>query len=198
MLIDEIGSTDDTALLCHTNKPPSPYGGTSGGDWFGPNGTRVLGKPDPNGVPGFVRNRGPYVARLKRSNSMIQPEGVYKCIIQDDTLINQTVYVRLYGMLYNNQNENCCVYIFNFAATPPSLPSSIDGDTVAPINSLSCGADIITRHSTFTRRTSFSSLAPTSVADYTHKGGISTPVSTYFTSNSYWITPTPTNPTFSS
>ena len=70
------------------------------GDRFGPNGTRVLGEPDPNGVPGFVRNRGPYVVRLKRSNSMIQPEGVYKCVIQDDT--DQTVHVKLYGMYIHN------------------------------------------------------------------------------------------------
>ena len=98
VLIDEIGSTDDTALLCHTNNPPSADSGTSGGDWFGPDGTRVLGEPDHNGVPGFVRNRGPYVVRLKRSNFMIQPEGTYKCVIQDDTLVNQTVYVRLHGM----------------------------------------------------------------------------------------------------
>ena len=98
MLIDEIGFTDDTALLCHTNNLPSPVTHTSGGDWFGPNGTRVLDEDDDNGVPGFVRNRGPYVVRLKRSNSMIQPEGVYKCVIQDDTLANRTINVRLYGM----------------------------------------------------------------------------------------------------
>ena len=113
MLIGEIGSTDDTALLCHTNNPPSLGNGTSGGDWFAPNGTRVLGKRDPNGVPVFVRNRGPNVVRLKRSNSMIQPEGVYKCVIQDDTLANRTIYVTLYGMYIHNDSEKCCVYIIN-------------------------------------------------------------------------------------
>ena len=100
MAIGDIGFTDDTALLCHTNNPPSPDSGNSVGDWFGPNGTRVLGEPDPNGVPGFVRNRGPYVVRLKRSTSMIQPEGVYKCVIQDDT--DQTLHVKLYGMYIHN------------------------------------------------------------------------------------------------
>ena len=198
MLIDEIGFTDDTALLCHTNYLPSPNSVTSGGDWFGPNGTRVLGEPDPNGVPGFVRSRDPNVVRLKKLNFMIQPEGVYKCVIQDDTLVNRTIYVTLYGMYIHNNNEKCCIYILNFAATPPPLPSSIDGDPVVPTNSLSCGADIITRHSTLTRRTSFNSLTPTLVADYTYNGGISKAVATYFTSNSFGITATPTNPTFSS
>ena len=97
MVIDNIGSTDDTALLCHTNYLPSPDSGTSGGDWFYPNGTRVLGE-DAHSVSGFVRIRGTNVVGLKRSTSMIQPEGIYKCVIQDDTLVHQTVYVRLYGM----------------------------------------------------------------------------------------------------
>ena len=98
MTIGEIGFTDDTALLCHTNNPPPAGSGTSGGDWFGPYATRVLGEHEHNGVPGFVRDRGPNVVRLKRSSSTIQPEGIYKCIIQDDILVNQTVYVTLYGM----------------------------------------------------------------------------------------------------
>ena len=104
MTIGKIGSTDDTALLCHTNNPPSPGNVTSGGDWFGPNGTRVLGEHE-HGVPGFVRNRDPYVVRLKRSKSMIQPEGVYKCVIQDDTLVNQTVYVTLNSMYKPNVQQ---------------------------------------------------------------------------------------------
>ena len=29
---------------------------------------------------------------------MIQHEGVYECVIQEDTLANQTGHVRLYGM----------------------------------------------------------------------------------------------------
>ena len=101
MTIGKIGFTDDTALLCHTNNPPCDDSGTSGGDWFGPNGSRVLGKHEHNGVPGFMRDRGPNVVRLKRSPSTIQHEGVYKCVIQDDTFVNQTVYVRLNGMCNN-------------------------------------------------------------------------------------------------
>ena len=219
MAIGEIGSTDDTALLCHTNKPPYPDSGTSGGDWFGPNGTRVLGEHEHNGVPGFVRDRGSNVVRLKRSSSTNQPEGIYKCIIQDDILVNQTVYVRLYGMYTPNVQCSKCKVPCLVTATPPSLPSSV-GDPVVPTNSLTCGADIITRHSTITWGASFISLTPTSVADYTSKGGISTPVSVYFPTRTSFSsltptlvadnthnggisipvssnsTPTPTNPTF--
>ena len=34
VMISDIGSTDSTALTCHTNKPSG--GGNSGGDWFAP------------------------------------------------------------------------------------------------------------------------------------------------------------------
>ena len=62
--MDDIGSTDDTALLCHT-KEPSRH--DSEGDWFVPNGTKVGNYTDsmPRDVPGFGRNRGPHVVRLK-------------------------------------------------------------------------------------------------------------------------------------
>ena len=126
MFIDEIGFIDDTALLCHTNYLPYPDSVTSGGDWFAPDGTRVLGKHDTNGVPGFVRNRGPNVVRLKRSNSMIQPEGVYKCVIQDDTLADRTIYVKLYGMYIHNDDEKCCIYVLTMLQPlhhPYPLPS---------------------------------------------------------------------------
>ena len=97
MIIDDIGSTDETALLCHTNIPPSPDSGNSGGDWFGPDGKRV-GDVKKSDVPGFVRNRGPNVVRLKRSSTGTPSEGIYKCVIQDNTCVNQTVHVGLYGM----------------------------------------------------------------------------------------------------
>ena len=192
MTIGEIGSTDDTALLCHTNNPHPAGSGTSGGDWFGPDGTRVLGEHEHNSVPGFVRNRGPNVVRLKRSSSIIQPEGIYKCVIQDDILVNQTVYVRLYGMYIPNVQCSKCKVPCLVAATPPPLSSSVDGDPVVPTNSLTCGADIITRHSTFTWGASFISLTLTSVADYTSKEGISTPVSIYFTTRTSFSSLTPT------
>ena len=89
--ISDIGSTDDSALLCHTNVPPPP-GSYSGGDWLAPDGTRVFGTD----VPGVTRNRGAMVVRLKRTSST-PPEGIYRCTIKDATLTVQMVYVGLYN-----------------------------------------------------------------------------------------------------
>ena len=90
--ISDIGSTDDTALLCITNRPPS-YGSIhSGGDWFPPHGTRV----DDNSVPGVARTRGPMVVRLKRTTGTA-PEGIYRCSVLDLASTPNTVYVGLYN-----------------------------------------------------------------------------------------------------
>ena len=86
-----ISDIDNTALLCHTNKPAS--GANSGGDWFAPDGTRVNG----NEVPGFTRDRKPMVVRLLRNSASGAPaDGMYYCVIEDDALTEQTVYVGLY------------------------------------------------------------------------------------------------------
>ena len=91
--ISDIGSTDNTALLCHTNRPATD-GGNSGGDWHAPDGTRAFG----NDVPGLRRNRSPMVVRLLRNTATDPPaEGIYDCVIEDNTLTLQTVYVGLYN-----------------------------------------------------------------------------------------------------
>ena len=94
--ISGIGSTDDTALLCITNRPPPSGGTSSGGDWFAPDGTRVvyLGSGD---VPGFNRNRGPMVVRLFRTESGTPTEGIYYCVIEDSTSTLKIVNVGLYN-----------------------------------------------------------------------------------------------------
>ena len=95
--ISDIGiSDDDTALLCHTNKPPPDGGATSGGHWFAPHGDRV-GIPGRDDVPGFERTRGPMVVRLRR-NSGTPDEGIYHCNVNDAAETPQTVYVGLYSM----------------------------------------------------------------------------------------------------
>ena len=101
VVISDIGSTDDTALICHTNQPIMMGQRNSGGDWFAPNGTRV----DNDIVPGFRRNRGPMVVRLWRYTGTDPPsEGIYHCVIEDHRATPQTVYVGLYysgrGILY--------------------------------------------------------------------------------------------------
>ena len=97
MVISDIGSTDDTALICNTNRfgnLTSHPGGRlhSGGDWFAPDGSRV-GDQRSGDVPGFDM-----VVRLHR-NTASDPlsEGIYYCVVEDDTFINQTVYVGLYN-----------------------------------------------------------------------------------------------------
>ena len=91
--ISDIGSTtDDSALLCHTNFPPPPGSASSGGDWFAPDGTNIPSSD----VPGFARNRGPMVVRLRRTSGD-PPEGIYQCTIQDATSTVQIVYVGLYN-----------------------------------------------------------------------------------------------------
>ena len=92
VMISDIGSTDNTALLCHTNRPAS--GGNSGGDWYAPDQTRVAGTD----VAGFRRNRDPMVVRLLRITATDPPaEGIYDCVTRDDTFTAQTVYVGLYN-----------------------------------------------------------------------------------------------------
>ena len=96
VLISDIGSSDDNALLCHTNRPPSGGPHNSGGDWVAPNGVRV----NNDDVQGVARNRGPKVVRLKENTDISAgdpPEGVYSCEIKDNTSTLQTVYVGLYN-----------------------------------------------------------------------------------------------------
>ena len=99
VVISDIGTAgDDTALLCHTNRPAdsgtinNPH---SGGDWFGPDGTRVTFGTS---VPGFRRRRDSMVVRLYRDTAIGTPaEGIYYCQIQDATDTLHTVHVGLYN-----------------------------------------------------------------------------------------------------
>ena len=100
MVISDIGSTDDTALICNTNRfgdLTSRPGGRlhSGGDWFAPDGARV-GDRNSRDVPGFDRARYPMKVQLHRYTGT-PSEGIYYCVVEDDTFINQTVYVGLYN-----------------------------------------------------------------------------------------------------
>ena len=62
MIISDIGTAgDDTALLCHTNRPPPSGSFHSGGTWFRSDRSEVL--PGGSSV-GFRRNRDPMVVSL--------------------------------------------------------------------------------------------------------------------------------------
>ena len=99
VVISDIGSTENTALICNTNRPVINNFNNrhSGGDWYGPSGSRVGGRAS-NNVPGFVRSRGPMVVRLMRNTATDPPsEGIYHCVVEDDTMTEHTLYVGLYN-----------------------------------------------------------------------------------------------------
>ena len=110
VMISDIGSTDDTALICNTNRfgnISNPHGPNSGGDWHAPDGT-IVGDVGSGDVPGFERNRGPMVVRLHRNTGTGTPsEGIYYCVVEDDTFTDQTVYVGL----YNSGGEGKHIYV---------------------------------------------------------------------------------------
>ena len=100
VVISDIGSTDDTALICHTNRPATLNNNAhSGGDWFVPDDTRV----DGNDVPGFMRTRDPMVVRLLR-NTGTPSEGIYHCLIMD---AEETLFILVYVGLYNSGGGIC-------------------------------------------------------------------------------------------
>ena len=92
VMISDIGSTDNTALLCITNKAAPNGSSDSGGDWFAPDGDTVGSSI----VPGFDRNRAAMIVRL-RSNDGTPEEGIYHCVVEDADNIPQRVYVGLYN-----------------------------------------------------------------------------------------------------
>ena len=101
VMISDIGSTDNTALLCITNRPVPSGGSNSGGDWLAPDGVTV-GSVGSTTVPGFGRNRGDMVVRL-RSNDGTPEEGIYYCVVQDADNVPQTIYVGLYNSGRGNE-----------------------------------------------------------------------------------------------
>ena len=161
--MDDIGSTDDTALLCHTNKVLPKV---IGGDWFDPDGTKVGDVNRPGGVPGVERNRGPHVVRLKRSSSGTPPEGMYKCVVRDTTDINQTVYVGIYSGICNTCLVCSIVFFISVTSTSVFISSSmVTGNsvtfnsfifvTISAVN-LSSSVSSTKTNAAFTERTLFS------------------------------------------
>ena len=96
--ISDVGTNEDAALICHTNRPAS--NGNSGGDWYGPNGNRVLGNMERMTVQGLARNRAAMIVRLFKRSGSSPKEGIYHCVIEDSQNTHHTLYVGL----YNNGN----------------------------------------------------------------------------------------------
>ena len=93
--LEDIGE-NDTALLCVTNltaccRPPNTGNGSSFGNWFFPNGTRV---PSTGSQWNFYRTRGQSVVHLNRRRGGV--EGIYRCEIPDSTSVTLTIYIGLY------------------------------------------------------------------------------------------------------
>ena len=119
MDISDIGSTDDTALICHTNRRAS--GANSGGDWVGSNGMVVGGVTiGVSNVPGFRRNRDPMIVRLYRNTITDPPlEGIFHCEVEDDTFTQQTVYVGVYNSGGGSYHQDtCCVCSYYSLSLP--------------------------------------------------------------------------------
>ena len=87
--ISDIGSSNTDALLCNTD------GSSSEGNWHAPDGTTV-GNLGTTAVPGFERNRGSMVVRLRKTSGA-PDEGIYWCRVMDATTIFQIEYVGLYN-----------------------------------------------------------------------------------------------------
>ena len=97
MTLEDVGEGDD-ALTCVTDQPACcrpPYtsvvGQTALGNWYFPNGTRVLS----SGMHwDFHRIRGQMVVRLHRRRG--GENGIYSCKIPDATNVTQTIYIGVY------------------------------------------------------------------------------------------------------
>ena len=93
--LEDIGEGGD-ALLCVTNltaccRAPSTGAGSALGNWFFPNGTRVLSA---GAQWEFHRTRGHMVVALQRTRG--GEDGIYRCEIPDLMNVTQTIYIGVY------------------------------------------------------------------------------------------------------
>ena len=93
--LENIGEGDD-ALNCRTNQSACcrrPYtgNGSSLGNWFFPNGTKV---PGSKSQWGFYRDRGNTSVFLSRRRG--GEDGIYSCEIPDSMNVIQTIYIGVY------------------------------------------------------------------------------------------------------
>ena len=106
MTLENIGEDSDT-LLCLTDQPACcqhPYAGPIG-NWFFPNGTRVLS----DNKLDIHRNRGQMVVRLNRRRG--GENGIYRCEIPDAMNVNQTIYIGVYTASTGEWYMYCTVFM---------------------------------------------------------------------------------------
>ena len=103
--INDIGSNNGDALICHTDRPGPNANAGSGGDWYAPDGDR--------NVPGFRVNRAPMIIRLL-SGSGTPAQGIYHCSIEVQGIQGlQSVYVGLYHSGEGMPQSSCVYTIHN-------------------------------------------------------------------------------------
>ena len=92
--LEDIGEGGD-ALLCLTNLTACcrpPYSPQGLGNWFFPNGTRVLSDGNNSDLH---RTRDQMMIRLNRRRGGV--EGIYHCEINDAMHVIQTIYIGVYS-----------------------------------------------------------------------------------------------------
>ena len=104
VILENIGEGDD-ALLCRTNLTACcrpPYTGVNGstfGNWFFPNGTKVPSEvvDEASGEKwDFYSDRGQMMVRMNHRRGGM--EGIYHCQILDSMNIIQTIYIGVYSI----------------------------------------------------------------------------------------------------
>ena len=102
--ISELGTTEDTALVCRTDQANCCDGDNIEGGWFNPNGTMVEFNDSSQGFYSSVGSDG---VRLLRG-SAIPVEGIYTCRATDSSSTTQTVFIGLYNE--DGGRDKCVLY----------------------------------------------------------------------------------------
>ena len=92
--LEDIGK-DNNALLCVTGQTACckrPLNGSTKGNWYLPNGTRV---PSKERQWNFYRSRDQMVIRLNRRQG--GEDGIYRCEIPDSMNVNQNISIGVYS-----------------------------------------------------------------------------------------------------
>ena len=92
--ISQLGTTEDTALVCRTNLANCCDGDNIEGGWFNPNGTMV--EFNVNSSQGFYSSGGSDGILLLRGSGFPM-EGIYTCRTTDNSSTTRTAFVGLYN-----------------------------------------------------------------------------------------------------
>ena len=90
MTLTDIGEGNNEALHCMANL--TGVSGSVRGDWYFPNGTRVLSTNDNSEIYG---TRDQTAVRMNRRGG--GEEGIYHCEISDSMNVTRTIYIGVYN-----------------------------------------------------------------------------------------------------